>query len=107
MNRSQRRLAWLLAVVLAAMVGFTIVVFIIASQNRQTAQQACLGASARTAQQLNIDYVIYRSVRRRADAVAVLAGIQAIALVRVDRSVAGELPTPLASIVRRVDFHCR
>jgi hypothetical protein len=87
---------------------------------RSTAKTACLNSSESRISQLRIDWVIYTAdhaigltrpatmaTRTRAsEAAEILAGIQAIAGVRIDKRYASLLPAPLAATVRNTDFSC-
>jgi hypothetical protein len=90
------------------------------SQIRSSAKTACLNGAQSKIGQLHIDWVIYvadhtiattppstASTRTRGvEADQILAGMRAIAAVRIDRRFAHLLPAPLAATVRKANFSC-
>jgi hypothetical protein len=91
------------------------------SEIKSSDRTACLNGGQSRIGQLHIDWVIYAadhtiatippltaSTRTRGvEADQILAGMQAIAAVRIDKRLAYLLPAPLAATVRRVDFTCQ
>ena len=124
MSTERRKLSW--RTVVGYIVLFTIVgalaAAIIANANAISNQivKGCFGGSARTVQQLKVDYAIYTADRKAAagksnsvqaqirsqEADELLVYMKKIAAVRIDYRLASLLPESLASVVTSTGFDC-